>query len=134
MYSISKSFSFCYGHRLLGDKGKCKNLHGHTAKVVINLESDKLDDKGMVCHFDNLKETIGKWIEENLDHSMLLSKNDPATKALKEIGERIYVMEGNPTAENIAKLIHNQAKSQKLSVARVEMWESDTAKAVFELR
>ena len=131
MFSISKSFSFCYGHRLLGDKGKCKNLHGHTAKVVVCLESGELDDKGMVCHFDNLKNTIGKWIEENLDHSMLLSKGDPAAEALRKIGERIYIMEGNPTAENIAKLIHTQARSQKLPVTRVEMWESDTAKAVY---
>lgn len=133
MYSISKSFSFCYGHRLLGDKGKCRNLHGHTAKVVIHLESGILDENGMVCHFDNLKNTIGKWIEENLDHAMLLSKDDPAAKVLKEIGERLYVMETNPTAESIAKLIHTQAKSQKLPVARVEMWESDTAKASYSV-
>jgi 6-pyruvoyltetrahydropterin/6-carboxytetrahydropterin synthase len=132
MFSISKSFSFCYGHRLLGDKGKCRNLHGHTARVVIHLESEGLDENGMVCHFDNLKGTIGKWIEENLDHSMLLSKDDPAAKALKELDERLYVMETNPTAENIARLIHDQAISQRLPVTRVEMWESDTAKAVFE--
>jgi len=131
MFSISKSFSFCYGHRLLGDKGKCKNLHGHTAKIVVHLESKNLDDKGMVCHFDNLKETIGKWIEENLDHAMLLSKEDPTAKVLKEMGERIFMMDGNPTAENIAKLVHDQARSKKLPVARVEIWESETAKAVF---
>jgi 6-pyruvoyltetrahydropterin/6-carboxytetrahydropterin synthase len=131
MFTISKAFSFCYGHRLLNDKGKCKNLHGHTARVIIFIDADNLDDKGMVCHFDDLKGSIGKWIEENLDHAMLLSKDDPAAKTLKEIGERIYIMEENPTAENIARLITLKAKSLGQAVSRVEVWESDTAKASY---
>ena len=83
MFSISKSFSFCYGHRLLGDKGKCRHFHGHTARIVILLAAEILDDHGMVYHFDRLKETIGTWIDEKLDHAMLLSKKDPAVAAIK---------------------------------------------------
>lgn len=131
MFQISKAFNFCYGHRLLGDKGKCKNLHGHTAKVIIFIESDKLDDKGMVCHFDDLKTNIGQWIGENLDHVMLLSKDDPAAATLKEIGERIFVMDTNPTAENIARLIAEKTRSFGQAVSKVEVWESDTAKASY---
>jgi 6-pyruvoyltetrahydropterin/6-carboxytetrahydropterin synthase len=131
MFTISKSFSFCYGHRLLGDKGKCKNLHGHTARAVVFIESRSLDEQGMVCHFDRLKVGIGKWINENLDHAMLLSKNDPAADALKKIGERIFVMDENPTAENIAKLIYEKVRSEGNDVSRVEVWESETAKAIF---
>lgn len=131
MFTISKSFSFCYGHRLLGDEGKCKNLHGHTARVVVFIESQDLDGQGMVCHFDKLKAGVGTWINENLDHSMLLSKNDPAVVALKGIGERVFVMDENPTAENIAKLIYEKARSGGHQVSRVEMWESETAKAIF---
>jgi 6-pyruvoyltetrahydropterin/6-carboxytetrahydropterin synthase len=62
---------------------------------------------------------------------MLLAKNDPALETLKGIGERIFVLDKNPTAENIAKLIHDQARSQGLPVKCVEMWESDTAKAKY---
>ena len=131
MFLISKSFSFCYGHRLMGDKGKCRHLHGHTAKAVLFLETEELDKDGMVCHFDRLKETIGKWIEENLDHSMLLSKNDPAAAALQKSGERIFIMDQNPTAENIAKLVYDKASAEGLPVTRIEMWESDTAKAIY---
>ena len=131
MFTISKSFAFCYGHRLLDDKGKCRHLHGHSAKVTIFIESGKLDDKGMVCHFDDLKNTIGTWIGENLDHVMLLSKNDPAIVALKGIGERVFVMEENPTAENIAKLIGDKVQEMGHVVTRVEVWESDTAKAAY---
>ena len=131
MFSISKAFSFCYGHRLVGDKGKCRHLHGHTAKVIIHLEGEGLDDNGMVYHFDKIKQSIGRWIDENLDHAMLLSKNDPAAAALRDIGERIFVMDENPTAENIARLVYDKARSQGLPVTRAEMWESDTAKAIY---
>jgi len=131
MFSISKSFSFCYGHRLLGDEGKCRHLHGHTAHVIISLRAECLDSNGMVFHFDRLKATVGKWIEENLDHAMLLSKDDPAVDALRGIGERIFVMDGNPTAENIAKLVHDRANVEGMPVSSVEMWESDTSKVIY---
>jgi len=131
MYTISKTFAFCYGHRLCGDKGKCKNLHGHTAKTAIVLESENLDDSGMVYHFDKLKETIGRWISENLDHTMILSKDDPIAKLFDSLNERYLAIEGDPTAENIAKLIYDTAKGLKLPVICVEMWESETSKATY---
>lgn len=133
MYTISKTFAFCYGHRLLNDKGKCRHLHGHTAKVTLTLSGNRLDDNGMVFHFDGLKETIGKWIAENLDHTMLLSKRDPMAKILNESGERYLAMESNPTAENIARMIFDKASEFGLPVKMVEVWESETSKATFEV-
>ena len=132
MYSVSKTFSFCYGHRLLNDHGKCRHLHGHTARVTLTLGGDKLDEKGMVFHFDCLKETMGAWIEKNLDHTLLLSKNDPVIDALKQTGERFYELPTNPTAENIARLLFDVAKKQGIPIAKVEMWESETSRATYE--
>lgn len=132
MYSISKIFTFCYGHRLLKDEGKCGHLHGHTAKTTLVLEGDELDRRGMVFHFDRLKETMGAWIEENLDHTLLLSKDDPVIKALEKTGERFRTMSANPTAENIARMIFDAASELGLPVARVELWESETSKATYE--
>jgi 6-pyruvoyltetrahydropterin/6-carboxytetrahydropterin synthase len=131
MYSISKTFIFCYGHRLLKDDGKCRNLHGHTAKAAVTISSGKLDELGMVVHFEKLKETIGAWISENLDHNMLLSKDDPLAAHLEKTGERHFKMEDNPTAENIARLIHDKAKEFGLSVSMVEVFESETSVARF---
>lgn len=131
MFSISKTFQFCYGHRLVGDTGRCKNLHGHTAKVEITVCSEKTDECGMVLHFDRLKETIGKWISENLDHTMLLCKNDPAAKLLMLAGEKVFLVDDNPTAENIAKIIFFRSKEMGIPVSTVEVWESDTSKARF---
>jgi 6-pyruvoyltetrahydropterin/6-carboxytetrahydropterin synthase len=116
---------------LLGDPGKCKGLHGHTAKAAITIKADGLDELGMVCHFDELKKKIGTWIEENLDHRMLLSKNDPLCDVLKEHDERVVMLEENPTAEYLAKHIFDRCKEDGLSVTKVEVWESPTSKASY---
>ena len=55
MYRISKSVSFCYGHRLLNYNGKCAHLHGHNARAEITLESRALDASGMVEDFSVVK-------------------------------------------------------------------------------
>jgi len=130
-YTVSKTFSFCYGHRLMNDDGRCKNLHGHTARATLTLGCDELDANGMVVHFDRLKGTMGAWIDENLDHAMLLCTRDPAAKALEGLGERFFRMEENPTAENIAKLLFGKAEGFGLPVISVEVWESETARATF---
>ncbi len=122
---------FCYGHRLTNDKGRCKNLHGHTAKAVISISADSLDEMGMVAHFDALKNTIGKWISENLDHTMLLWSKDPAARLLLDAGEKVFTMNANPTAENIARLIFESAVQLGIKPSAVEVWESETSKASF---
>ncbi len=129
MFTVSKTFSFCYGHRLLGDEGKCRHLHGHTGRATFVLGSDELDEKGMVFHFDRLKETVGKWIEENLDHVLLLHKDDPVADLLKTKDERFLAMDSNPTAESIAKMLFDTAVKFNLPIVQVEVWESDTSKA-----
>lgn len=131
MYSISKTFTFCYGHRLVGDRGRCRNLHGHTAKATFTLDGNELDKNGMILHFDDLKGTIGKWITDNMDHTLLLSKDDPITKTLEDAGERIFALPFNPTAENLARMLFEKAREFGLPVARVEIWESETAHACY---
>jgi len=128
-FTVSKTFTFCYGHRLMGDEGRCRHLHGHTGRATFVLASDGLDERGMVVHFDRLKETLGVWIADNLDHSMLLKQDDPAAKALGDAGERFFPMKDNPTAENIARMLYETAKGFDLPVASVEVWESESSKA-----
>jgi len=129
MYTVSKTFSFSYGHRLLNDEGRCRNLHGHTGRATIVLARDTLDTSGMVCHFDRLKETIGAWIHDHLDHTLLLNKEDPLTTLLAGAGEPFLATEGNPTAERIAELILERARAFELPVHAVDVWESESSKA-----
>lgn len=131
MFTISKTFSFCYGHRLLNDPGRCRHIHGHTARATLVLGARELDERGMVLHFDRLKETIGKWIEDNFDHTLLLVKGDPVVTILEKAGEKFRTLPLNPTAENLARIIFETAKGFGLPVTNVEVWESETSKAAF---
>ncbi len=131
MHSVTKTIDFCYGHRLLNYEGQCKYLHGHNGRLEIDVESKILDDKGMVIDFTVIKEIVKTWIDSKMDHRMILSREDPLIPLLEEAGQPIYVMEDNPTAENIAKLVFNQVKSQGIDVKEIRLWETPTSYASY---
>lgn len=131
MFSVTREITFCYGHRLLDYQGKCRHLHGHNGRAVITLASADLDALGMVADFSVLKRVVGGWIDEHLDHRMLLHKDDPVLGYLKAQGEPVYVTDVNPTAENIAKMIYDYAASQGFPVVEVRLWETDSCYASY---
>jgi 6-pyruvoyltetrahydropterin/6-carboxytetrahydropterin synthase len=131
MFQVTKEIRFCYGHRLLQYEGKCRHLHGHNGRAVITLAAPTLDARGMVVDFSEIKKVIGGWIDANLDHRMLLRQDDPVLPELKRQGEPVFLMEMNPTAENIAKLIFDVARSQGYPVLEVCLWETDDSFAVY---
>jgi 6-pyruvoyltetrahydropterin/6-carboxytetrahydropterin synthase len=131
MFRVTREITFCYGHRLLNYDGKCRHLHGHNGRAVITLESERLDGLGMVMDFGHLKRVVGGWIDESLDHKMLLHKDDPALPLLRGQGEPVFVMEVNPTAENIARLIFDYATGQGFPVSEVRLWETDACYASY---
>ena len=131
MFRVSKEIWFCYGHRLLNYAGKCKNLHGHNGRAVITLAAAELDPLGMVLDFSRLKRAVGGWIDEHLDHKMLLHKDDPVLPLLRQQGEPVYVMDVNPTAENIARLLFEVTAEQGFPVVEVKLWETDTCFASY---
>lgn len=104
MMKVSKEFTFDAAHKLSsksfdGDAnlqvfGKCNNLHGHTYKVIVTVESSSWDDQtGMLINFAELKKIVQNAFLEKFDHSCL---ND-----LDEFKEIL------PTAENIARVIYD---------------------------
>lgn len=131
MYTVTKSIHFCYGHRLLKHRGKCRHLHGHNARVEIELGSKKLNELGMVMDFYDIKTKIQAWIDGNLDHRLLLCAADPYLTFFRKTDEPVLVMRENPTAENIARLIFDAAKRMKLPVKKVTLWETDSAAASY---
>ena len=129
MYHVTRELRFCYGHRLLEYDGKCRHLHGHNGRAVITLASEELNEHGMVLDFSELKRVVGGWIDEELDHKMLLHKDDPILPTLQEMGEPVFIMDANPTAENIAGLIFRYARSKGFPVIEVKLWETDSSYA-----
>jgi 6-pyruvoyltetrahydropterin/6-carboxytetrahydropterin synthase len=131
MFQVTREIAFCYGHRLLDYAGKCRYLHGHNGRAVITLEARSLDPLGMVIDFSQIKQAIQGWIEETLDHKMLLHEKDPLLAYLCQHGEPVFSMKANPTAENIAKLIFDYAVAKGFPVVEVRLWETDNCYASY---
>nr|WP_304217384.1 6-carboxytetrahydropterin synthase QueD [Fredinandcohnia onubensis] len=106
---VSKEFTFDAAHHLHCYEGKCKNLHGHTYKVVFGI-SGFVDEIGLVIDFGDIKEIWKQEIETYLDHRYL---NETLPKM-------------NTTAENMVVWIYEKMKeslnkrSEKYNDLRVE--------------
>lgn len=85
IWQISKEFDFCYGHRVwsqeldkeysMSECLKCRHLHGHQGKVIVYLESNKLQN-GMVTDFNHLN-WFKHFIDDVIDHKFIVDINDP---------------------------------------------------------
>jgi 6-pyruvoyltetrahydropterin/6-carboxytetrahydropterin synthase len=131
MYTVVREIHFCYGHRLLDYSGKCRHLHGHNGRIEIELASETLNSLGMVRDFEEIKKVVQVWIDENLDHQLILCKRDPLVPVLQKMKESHYLMDENPTAEAISRLIYDYATSQQLPVVAVRLWETPKSCATY---
>jgi 6-pyruvoyltetrahydropterin/6-carboxytetrahydropterin synthase len=86
---------------------------------------------GMVVDFTDIKRAVQGWIDGNLDHRMLLRKDDPLAMWLQEAGEPCFIMDHNPTAETIAQLIFEYAAAQGFPIVEVRLWETPDAYATY---
>ncbi len=131
MYRVVKELDFCYGHRLLDYQGKCAHPHGHNARLEIEFEAQELDARGMVLDFVDIKTEVKGFLDDELDHKMILRKDDALTKVLQEMGEPVFIMQENPTAENIARVIFQYAHSRGLPLVSLRLWETPSSYAEF---
>jgi len=131
MYRVTEIVEFCYGHRLLRYKGKCAHLHGHNGRVEIELASPSLNEQSMVADFSDIGRIVKDWIDQTLDHRMLLHREDPLVAVLKTHDEPLFLMDGDPTAEAIAKVIFDYAASQRLPISMVRIWETPGSIATY---
>lgn len=131
MFRVSQEIEFSYGHRLLNYQGKCSHLHGHNGKLLVTLEAPGVDDRGMVVDFGQIKRIIGRWIDEHLDHRMILHQDDPAVPLLRALREPLVLLDRNPTAENIARLIADFAIGCGLPVVELRLWETPRCSAAY---
>ena len=132
MYRVTTEIHFSYGHRLMNYNGKCAHPHGHNARVEVELATTTLDVADIAVDFSVLKHALQDWVDDHMDHMMVLRKDDPLLPVLQEMNEPVYVMEHNPTAECLAQLIYEIAASQHFPIAAVRFWETPTSFATYE--
>ncbi|GGI16982.1 6-carboxytetrahydropterin synthase QueD [Bacillus sp. JJ664] len=118
---VNKEFTFDAAHHLHCYEGKCKNLHGHTYKVIFGI-SGFVDDIGLVIDFGDIKEIWKEKIEIYLDHRYLNEMLPPM----------------NTTAENMVVWIFEQMENalkdetnpaQDIRVEFVRLYETPTSYA-----
>lgn len=131
MYSVTKRINFCYGHRLLDYDGICKHPHGHNAVAEIEVKTESLDVRHMVCDFSDIKRVIKGWIDRELDHKMILRHDDPLLEPLRKLGEPVFIVDHNPTVEHISRLIFDHSRAEGVPVVRVTVWETPTSFATY---
>lgn len=148
MPTIIRRMEFDSGHRVLRHESKCKHLHGHRYVCLLHVrcERSEMDALGRVVDFGVVKDIVGRWIDANLDHNMILHPEDPLLQDIEIDGKFIsglelgtdlvgrppYVMPlsmPNPTAENIAQVILDMAKVlihdvTAIKVCGIELYET----------
>ena len=138
MVTITRTFGFDAGHRVLGHEGKCASLHGHRYTAEVTCSAAGLDQLGRVIDFSKVKEVVGGWLDSHWDHTMILHHMDPMTQAYRtnsrEVREALFgprtpfIMDCNPTAENMAVLLLSVAndllKPFGIRVVHIKLYET----------
>lgn len=144
MISITKEFTFDMAHLLENHEGKCKNLHGHTYKLLISVNSIFDDAYDMVVDFSELKEFVNRVIIDKLDHAFAYNKNSKdvveigISKLLEENNRKTFAFNFRPTAEKMAKYIFESLnfvcvmESKKFRISEVKLYETPTSYASFK--
>ncbi|WP_342422417.1 6-carboxytetrahydropterin synthase QueD [Paenibacillus sp. FSL E2-0178] len=130
--SVCKIFTFDAAHQLIGHKGKCSNLHGHTYKLEVvlkgvpSVEQGK-SDEGFVVDFSDIKATVKQLVVDRLDHAFLAMGNEPVLETLTATGSKVALLSFRTTAENMSAYIAYELKRAALPVYSVKLWETPTS-------
>jgi 6-pyruvoyltetrahydropterin/6-carboxytetrahydropterin synthase len=127
MITCTRFIEFDAAHRLLNHESLCAHLHGHRYRAEVECAAP-LDAVGRVVDFSVIKELVGGWIAQRWDHAAIVNdRDDRLLGLLRDIGEtRVYRLDGNPTAENIARELLATATTllAPIRVVRVRIWET----------
>jgi len=119
MYELMVRTKFAAAHQLRDVGGSCEQLHGHTWKVEVFLQGERLEEEGILIDFREVKSIVKKWIDK-LDH-----------KYLNDVLEDI-----NPTTENLAKYLFEKLEknidSKRVKLSKIKVWESDDTCVSYE--
>jgi len=129
---IAKEFKWEMGHRLPEHFGQCKNIHGHSYKMLVEFEGE-IDENGMVIDYCDVEKIVNPIIEK-LDHAFLVNKDDKLTiEFLEKLNSKKVVVDFESTAENICTYLLNNIKSADLPenvkaiMARISETDEDYA-------
>lgn len=129
---VAKEFKWEMGHRLPFHEGLCKNLHGHSYKLMVEFTGEP-DNTGIVIDYYDIKKVIQPLIEK-LDHSFLVNSSDKELiEVLEKLNSRHVAVDFETTAENICryflKKISSQGLPDNITNVKVRIFETESVYA-----
>jgi len=121
MFTVFKDFSFSAAHQIRGHAGGCQNLHGHNYRVRVFVRARELDALGMVIDFADLKKIVAEVVDP-FDHRLI---NDVPPFDVR-----------NTTAELLSQYVYEEIGKRLpagRTIQRVEIWETDSSCAAYEV-
>jgi 6-pyruvoyltetrahydropterin/6-carboxytetrahydropterin synthase len=132
--TIAKDFHWEMAHRLPFHEGGCKNVHGHSYTMRVELEGDT-DAHGMVMDYYDLKSIVQPLVDK-LDHSFLCDRSDAVMMAFFDQHPlKVNYVDFPTTAENIAVFVLREIKprlQQYSSLKRVKVRVHETERTFAE--
>lgn len=133
---IAKRFRWEGAHRLPWHDGLCKNLHGHSYSMFVEIEGEP-DDRGLLMDFKDLKKCLSSLVDA-WDHGTVVYEGD--TELLTVVQQKNwkhYVLPYDSTAENMCiyaadYLINNSRavlEAHRIHTVRVRISETETCYA-----
>ena len=110
---VRRRFRFESSHVLPRHPGKCRNLHGHSYELVVQVDRPVDATSGFGIDFSELKQTVRHEIVDELDHKHL---ND--------------VLE-NPTAELLAVWIWERLADKLPGLSEIELHETRNCSVIY---
>ena len=109
--TITRKGTFDSAHRVMNEKMKCFNLHGHTYLYELTFKFNTIEDIGYAIDFKEIKRVGCQWIDDMLDHGTIVNPKDVhVIQAAIAVKSKIWFMSlngrgeyCNPSVENIAK-------------------------------
>ncbi len=137
--TITRKCSFDSGHRVLNERMKCFNLHGHTYLCELEFSFESMQSIGYAIDFKEIKRVGCQWIDDLLDHGFIANPKDgECIQAAVNTNSKLWCMSlngagqyCNPTAENIAKeiflameLLFEGQDAGGLKISQVRLYET----------
>ena len=135
---VAKEFRWEMGHRLPEHFGLCKNIHGHSYKMIVEFEGE-LNEQGMVIDYYDVEKIINPLIEK-LDHAFMVCRDDKVVlEFLNKLNSKKVLIDFESTAENICNYLLGEIRKTKLPgnikkiIVRVSETKNDYAEAEINL-
>ncbi len=136
---VAKRFRWEAAHRLPWHDGSCRHLHGHSYRMMVELEGEP-DGRGMLIDFKHVKRLL-KPLVDKMDHATLVAADDSALKeAAAALDAKTYELPFDSTAENLCTHVarflgtrgHDVLTAEGVTTLRVRIWETETCYAEIE--